>query len=68
VQGLTFIYGEVEALSPVARVAALGPGTLHPVTVRGHWFLSKLPSLAGYKHWRLVAYGRAGQILGRIYF
>jgi hypothetical protein len=68
VQGPTVIYGEIETLSAVARVAALGPGTLGPVTVRGHWFLSKLPSLAKYKHWRLVAYGRAGQILGRIYF
>lgn len=68
VQGPTVIYGEIEALSPVTRVAPLGPGTLRPVTVRGHWFLSKLPSLAKYKHWRLVAYGRGGQILGRVYF
>ena len=67
-QGLTVIYGEIEALSPVARVAALGPGALRPVAIRGHWFVSKLPSLAKYKRWRLVAYSRGGKILGRIYF
>ena len=69
-QGRTVIYGEIEALSPVARVAALGSGRSLPVTVRGHWLLGTLSSRPDnrYKHWRLVAYGGHGEILGRIYF
>jgi hypothetical protein len=69
-QGATVIYGEIEALLPVGRVTALGPGRLLPVRVRGHWFLGRLPSLPRnlYRQWRLVAYGGRGQILGRIYF
>lgn len=66
--GRTVVYGEIEALAPVARLAVLRPGAPLPITVNGRWFLGVLPPLRTYKHWRLVAYGRRGEILGRVYF
>lgn len=64
----TIVYGEIEALSPVSRIAVLGPGASVPVIANGRWFVGALPSRDPSTHWRLVAYGRGGAILGRVYF
>ncbi len=61
------VYGEIEALSPIARLVIRGPRMSRPVAVRGRWFVGSVPPGTGRERWRLIAYGRGGNILGRIY-